>query len=164
MKQKVVALVPVREGSQRVKRKNYIDFSNGKSLLDTKINQLKSAECFDHIYISSDNETTKNIAHENGVNFLLRDSTACSADMPWSEVVVSIMNTIPGDPIVVWALTTSPLFKGFKAAVDTYLANQELNDSLVAVLPKKSFERSTKRSNPASKGVASLPSSVPKAL
>ncbi|MBM75771.1 MAG: hypothetical protein CMK59_10250 [Proteobacteria bacterium] len=139
MNQEIVALIPVREGSQRVKGKNYIDFSQGKSLLDVKIEQLKSADCFDHIYISSDNERTQRIATEQGVEFLLRDSEACGADMPWSEVVCSIMNTIPRDPIVVWALTTSPLFKGFNKAVDAFVRCGKANDSLVAVLPKKSF-------------------------
>ena len=48
------------------------------------------------------------------------------------------MNTIPGNPIVIWALATSPLFNRYTNAVEDFLAHKE-NDSLVAVLPKKSF-------------------------
>jgi len=49
------------------------------------------------------------------------------------------MNTIPGDPIVVWALTTSPLFSRFSEAVNAFHSNIGEKDSLVAVLPKRSF-------------------------
>lgn len=139
MKKELVALVPVREGSQRVKGKNFIDFVDGKSLLEIKVQQLKDANCFEHIYISSDSEKAKEIAENLGVEFLLRDTDACQADMIWAEVVKKIMNTIPRNPIVVWALITSPTFTRFRDVVDTYIENEAQNDSLVAVLPKKSF-------------------------
>ena len=71
-RQKVVALVPVREGSQRVKGKNFIPFGDGKSLLEIKIHALKDADCFDHIYVSSDSDRAREVALENGVEFLLR--------------------------------------------------------------------------------------------
>ena len=51
--QDIVALIPVREGSQRVKGKNFIPFYEGESLLEIKINALKKADCFDHIYVSN---------------------------------------------------------------------------------------------------------------
>ena len=54
MDQEIVALIPVREGSQRVKNKNFRPFANEKSLMHLKIRQLKEANCFDSIYVSSD--------------------------------------------------------------------------------------------------------------
>ena len=57
--QEIVALIPVREGSQRVKGKNFIPFCNGKSLLEIKINALKEADCFDHIYVSNDSNRVR---------------------------------------------------------------------------------------------------------
>ena len=57
--QDIVALIPVREGSQRVKGKNFIPFSEGKSLLEIKINALKEADCFDHIYVSNDSNRVR---------------------------------------------------------------------------------------------------------
>ncbi|MFH1878910.1 MAG: CMP-N-acetylneuraminic acid synthetase [Candidatus Omnitrophota bacterium] len=139
MAREIVGIIPVREGSERVKGKNFIEFADGKSLLDVKINHLKEAECFDHIYISSDSVNAEKIAGERGVEFLRRDSAMCRADVYWADVVEHIMETIPGDPLVVWALVTSPLFSGFRRAVDTFLAVEGECDSLVAVLPKKSF-------------------------
>jgi N-acylneuraminate cytidylyltransferase len=139
MKQEIVGLIPVREGSQRVKGKNFIEFADKKSLLELKIDHLKSAGCFDHIYVSSDSERAKNIALSNKVEFLNRETRMCQADVPWAEVAHYIVGTIPGDPIVVWALTTSPLFGNFKSAVDKFKEVRNEKDSLVAVLPKKSF-------------------------
>ena len=138
MKKEIVALIPVREGSQRVKGKNFIEFSDGKSLLDIKIGHLRKAGCFDKIYISSDSARVAEIAKKNKVEFLKRDSLMCQADVLLSDVITHIMTTIPGDPIVTWALVTSPLFKNFAPAVKKFL-EQKKNDSLVAVLPKKSF-------------------------
>lgn len=134
-----VALIPVRVGSQRVKQKNFKPFKGGKSLLEIKIAQLKQADCFDHIYISSDSQKVSDIAAENDVEFIERSSEMCQSDVFWADVVSHIMNTIPGEPIVTWALVTSPMFFDFNRALNTFLENKHVNDSLVAVLPKKSF-------------------------
>lgn len=139
MSEDVAGLIMVREGSQRVKQKNFREFIDGKSLLDLKIEHLRESGCFDHIYLSSDSERVKKIAAERDVEFLLRDTKYCQADVLLSEVFEHILNTIPGDPIVVWALVTSPLFSDFKTPVETFIANREKHDSLVAVLPRKSF-------------------------
>ena len=136
---KVVGLIPVREGSQRVVGKNFIEFSDGKSLLDLKIDHLKKVGVFDEIYVSSDSDRAKGIAEKAQVGFLTRDEKMCSSDVLWSEVVEHIMDTIPGNPIVVWALTTSPLFLRFSEAVKAFNSNRDEKDSLVAVLPKRSF-------------------------
>ena len=67
MKENVVAVIPVREGSQRVKNKNFRPFADELSLLHLKINQLKAANCFCHIYVSSDSEMAREIAEKNDV-------------------------------------------------------------------------------------------------
>ena len=137
--QDIVALIPVREGSQRVKGKNFIPFYEGESLLEIKINALKKADCFDHIYVSSDSERARNLAKDNGVEFLLRAKKMCQADVIWSNVVEHIMETIPGNPLVSWALATSPMFYNHKGTVDKFLEVQGKYDSLVAVEKKKTF-------------------------
>ena len=137
--QEIIALVPVREGSQRVKGKNFIPFSQGKSLLEIKIIALKEADCFDHIYVSSDSEHARKLAEKNGVEFLPRSVEMCQSDVTWSNVVEHIMGTIPGDPLVAWALTTSPMFRNHKGAVEKFLEVQGEYDSLVAVEKKKTF-------------------------
>lgn len=135
----IIGLIPVREGSQRVKDKNFREFADGRSLFELKIDHLKKAGCIDHIYVSSDSEKAKKIALDNGVEFLLRDSRMCQSDVLLSEVIRHIMDTIPGDPLVVWALATSPLFEDFAQAINKFKAVSKDHDSLIAVLPKKSF-------------------------
>ena len=116
-KREVVALIPVREGSQRVKQKNFKPFSNEKSLLNLKIRQLQDADCFDKIYISSDSDLAKDIAHEEGASFLYRDPYMCGHEARLYEYNNYMLNTVPGDPIVAWTMTTAPLFDNYKPVV-----------------------------------------------
>ncbi len=134
----IVALIPVREGSARIKDKNFVEFSEGLSLLDIKIDHLKQAGCFDRIFVSSDSGKVRHIALNNGIDFLERSTEMCQSDVIWPDVVEHIISTIPGNPIVTWSLVTSPLFNRYANAVKDFLDHKE-NDSLVAVLPKKSF-------------------------
>ncbi len=134
----IVALIPIREGSERIKNKNFVEFSGGQSLLEIKIDHLKQAGCFDRIYVSSDSDKAREIAVNKGVDFLERAKEMCQSSVIWSDVVEHIMNTIPGNPIVTWSLATSPLFKRYANAVKDFFSHKE-NDSLVSVLPKKSF-------------------------
>mgnify|MGYP001179855552 CR=1 FL=1 len=134
----IVALIPVREGSARIKDKNFVEFSEGRSLLDIKIDHLKQAGCFDRIFVSSDSDKVRHIALNNGIDFLERSTEMCQSDVIWPDVVEHIISTIPGNPIVTWSLVTSPLFNRYANAVKDFLDHKE-NDSLVAVLPKKSF-------------------------
>jgi len=139
MKNKVVALVPVREDSERVKNKNFKPFVDGKSLLELKIDHLRQSNCFDHIYVSSDSEKVKELAIDNGVEYLPRASEMCQSHVIWADVVGHIVGTIPGDPIVTWALITSPLFRNYSNALKMFIDCGGEYDSLVSVLPKKSF-------------------------
>ena len=134
----IVALIPIREGSERIKNKNFVEFSGGQSLLEIKIDHLKQAGCFDRIYVSSDSDKAREIAVNKGVDFLERAKEMCQSSVIWPDVVEHIISTIPGNPIVTWSLVTSPLFKRYANAVKDFFSHKE-NDSLVAVLPKKSF-------------------------
>ena len=134
----IVALIPVREGSERIKDKNFVEFVEGQSLLEIKIEHLKQAGCFDRIFVSSDSDKVRQIALNNGINFLERTTEMCQSSVIWPDVVEHIISTIPGNPIVTWSLVTSPLFNRYANAVKDFLDHKE-NDSLVAVLPKKSF-------------------------
>ena len=134
----IVALIPIREGSERIKNKNFVEFSGGQSLLEIKIDHLKQAGCFDRIYVSSDSDKAREIAVNKGVDFLERAKEMCQSSVIWPDVVEHIISTIPGNPIVTWSLVTSPLFKRYANAVKDFFSHKE-NDSLVSVLPKKSF-------------------------
>ena len=57
----LVALVPVRGGSQRVKNKNIRPFADS-NLLEIKLNQLKKVSQLDEIIVNSDCDIMLDIA------------------------------------------------------------------------------------------------------
>ncbi len=140
MSREIVALIPVREGSSRIKDKNFRPFADEKSLLHLKIKQLKKAGCFDHIYVSSDSERAKRIAKELGVTFLLRDSEMCKSSAKLYQYNTHMLETVPGDPVVAWTMVTAPLFEDYKPVVEKFLRLEPNDyDSLITVLPFKEF-------------------------
>ena len=136
---KIIGLIPVRKGSQRIKDKNFREFFNKKSLLGIKIDQLKNSKKITEIYIASDSIKATKIAKNNNVNFIKRSNIMCKASTQWSDSVHEILKLIPGNPIIVWALVTAPLFNNFDRAINSYLKNSKTYDSLVGVIKKKTF-------------------------
>lgn len=140
MNRGIVALIPVREGSSRVKDKNFRQFADEKSLLHLKIKQVKEAGCFDHIYVSSDSLKAKQIAQEMGVTFLPRDPAMCKPSAKLYQYNTHMLETVPGDPIVAWTMVTAPLFWNYAPAIEKFLSlDKEAYDSLITVLPFREF-------------------------
>ena len=61
-REKIIAMVPVRKGSQRIKNKNFKPFANKKNLLTIKLEVLKQVELIDDIVVSTDSEEAIQIA------------------------------------------------------------------------------------------------------
>ena len=59
-----VAMIPARIGSQRLKQKNLRQI-NGKSLVQIAIEKCKKANCFDEIWVNSENDEILDIAEKN---------------------------------------------------------------------------------------------------
>lgn len=129
----IVAVIPIREGSARIKDKNFVPFGGHPTLLHNKVEQLKASGSFDRIYISSDSQKARQISKECRVEYLFRDPAMCTNRPRWDEVIEAIVKTIPGDPHVAWAMVTSPLFVRYKDAVKEYMNHLNINDSLVGV-------------------------------
>ncbi len=53
---KIVAVIPVKEISERVKNKNFRSFNKNSSLIDLLISKLKKCKDISEIYISSNSE------------------------------------------------------------------------------------------------------------
>ena len=133
-----VAIIPVRKNSQRVKNKNFRDFYNGKSLLEIKINQIKDSNIFSRVILTSDCSVARDIAKSFNIEFIHRNSEFANATTPWPKVVKHILSQIQGNPMVAWTLVTAPLFHRFNEAL-IHLTKSKKHDSLIAVLPKKTF-------------------------
>ena len=64
---KITAVIPVRQGSQRVKNKNFKEFA-GKSLLEHKIDVIKKLPVED-IIVNTDSEYAISLAIKNNINY-----------------------------------------------------------------------------------------------
>ena len=141
---KKVAVIPVKENSERVKDKNFRNFISGMSLLEFKIRQLKESSVFSTIYVSSDSDRAKMIAEKNGVVFIRRDDFFCNNLTPWSDVIVNVLESLPENDstIVAWCHTTSPTFDNYQDAMSRFEQSQSEDikfDGLIAVEPINEF-------------------------
>jgi len=134
MENEVVAVIPVRVGSTRIKRKNFQPFGGYKTLIHQKVDHLKNSASINKIYLSSNDDEVKAIANECNVEFLKREDYFCESEARWDEVVTHIVESIPGTPHVLWALATSPLFVRYEDAINEYISGlEEGYDSLIGV-------------------------------
>ena len=78
---KIVAIIPIRKNSQRVKNKNFKHFYKEQSLLEIKIKQLKKVSEIDKIVISSDSLRAQRIAKKYKVFFHKREKILCKLEM-----------------------------------------------------------------------------------
>ena len=118
----LTAVIPVREGSRRVKDKNIRLFAN-RSLLEIKIDQLKRLQEVKEIVVSSDSEKMLSIAEKMGVTAERRPVEYCDeTSKSFNEVVAFIAeNQIHTDNIL-WAPCVCPLVKddNIKKGIDIF--------------------------------------------
>ena len=77
---KVIAMIPARLGSQRLKRKN-LEEINKKSLVEIAIDKCIEANCFDEIWVNSESELIGNIAVKKNISFHKRPSQLLKDEM-----------------------------------------------------------------------------------
>jgi len=135
---KVTAVIPVRQGSRRLKNKNIAPFA-GTNLLINKINQLKQVDKINKIVVSSDCNDMLTMAEKQGVMTHKRAFEYCDeVTKSFGEVVAHICSNIPQpfkDEVVLWATCTSPLVfpEHYTKAIDLYCeAISEGYDSLAS--------------------------------
>ena len=132
---KITAVIPVREGSRRLKNKNIAPFA-GTNLLINKINQLKQDKKIRNIVVSSDSEQMLAMAKPHGVNSHNRPPEKKNKkSKTFGEVVAHVCENVDGDHIL-WATCTAPLVfpKNYREAISLYFkALEEGYDSLVSM-------------------------------
>ena len=107
VKKDIVALIPVKGNSERVKKKNLRKFGNS-NLLKLKISQIKKSKCFSKIIVSSEDEKVLKIAQKNNLDIHYRDPYYSTSKVPMSEVYSYIASEIEGENIA-WINVTNPL-------------------------------------------------------
>tara|TARA_B100000029_G_C17485913_1_gene927244 strand:+ start:606 stop:1295 length:690 start_codon:yes stop_codon:yes gene_type:complete len=140
---KKIAVIPVKEKSERVESKNFREFYKGKSLFDLLIEKLIHSKTFDKIYVSSNSHSLKQKVNSLGIEFISRDDSFCNNDIPWSDVIAHVAESIPekDDSILAWCHTTSPLFTEYEKAMKEFdsVYKEGTNDGLVTVSKVNDF-------------------------
>ncbi len=105
----LVAVIPVRKGSQRVKNKNFRNFA-GKNLLIHKIKILKKIKEIDEIIINTDSNKAVKIAKRFNVNYHKRikyyASSKCSNSEFWAHIA-----KVTDAKYIMFTNCTSPLIR-----------------------------------------------------
>lgn len=136
----ITAIIPVREGSRRLKNKNVAPFA-GTNLLINKINQLKQVKELDQIVVSSDSDRMLAMAKAQGVQTHKRAIEYCDEKTKtFGEVVAHICENVTGDDIL-WATCTAPLVfpKHYSEAIGLY--HQALADGYDSLVSMEIFRR-----------------------
>jgi CMP-N-acetylneuraminic acid synthetase/phosphoglycolate phosphatase-like HAD superfamily hydrolase len=136
----LAAVIPVRLGSSRVSQKALLEVGEDNvSLLAWKIRQLKKVIPKENIYVSTESEILKAIAHEEGANIHHREAfLADGHKASFSEVIVGVVKDIPHEHIA-WVTCVVPLMspqeylQGFREYKDHVISGNEGYDSLVSV-------------------------------
>ena len=127
----IIAMVPARIGSTRLKMKN-LALLNGKPLISYAIEAAKVSGVFSKVIINSDNIIFSEIAKRHGVGFYLRPDKLGSSTTKSDNVVYDFMIKHPSD-IIAWVNPTSPLQTGDEIReVINYFVKENL-DTVITV-------------------------------
>ncbi len=117
---KILAIVPARAGSIRLKNKNFLEL-DGKPLIQHTIDKLLKIKIIDRIIITSDKKNISKFVKKNKkVIFEPRSKKLSSSKSPVFNTIFDIVKRNPKFSIVSYFLPTNPLLpiidiiKGYK--------------------------------------------------
>ncbi len=130
-KRDILAMIPARLGSVRLKAKN-LALLNGKPLIYYAIKAAKDSDVFEEIFVNSESEVFAEIAERYGVSFYKRNPQWATSEAKSDFVVYDFLINNPCK-IVVWVNPTSPLQEGkeIKEIVEFFIEGRF--DSLITV-------------------------------
>jgi len=121
---RIIAMIPSRMGSKRVKKKN-IRLIDGKPLIQYIIDKVSKSNKFDEIYINSEDKIFNKIAKKNNIFFFQRNKRLSSDKCQNDEFAFDFIKKIKGD-ILIQILPTSPL-----------ISTKEINSFVDEMINKK---------------------------
>ena len=136
MKRKIIALLPIKANSERVKGKNF-KLLAGKPLFQWILDALLSDENIDQVVINTD---AKNILIENGlqeserVSIRKRRPELCGDLVSMNLIIADDIKNVPADTYLM-THTTNPLITGktISDSLKQYHSNLHKYDSLFSV-------------------------------
>jgi len=102
-----ICMIPVRKGSQRLAKKNYLQI-NGKAVYEIAIEKALSVNLFDKIVLNTDDPNLESVVKKFGIDFYLRESQLASSEATSEMVVLDFFKQYNCDRVF-WLNTVSPL-------------------------------------------------------
>ena len=100
MDPKIIAMVPARLGSQRLSKKN-LRLLNGIPLVSRVLRKCLNSNCFDEIWLNSEDPIFQQYADECGVDFYKRPVELASNTATSEDFVYDFLANVECDYIVV---------------------------------------------------------------
>ncbi|MCE9649643.1 MAG: acylneuraminate cytidylyltransferase family protein [Parvibaculum sp.] len=136
MTHKIVALMPMRHSSERVKGKNYRPFGDSRPLFQHMLDVLVSCPKIDEVVIDTDSPTVKEIcaAQYPQVRIIDRPEHLRDGSIPMNNILLHDVDTVDSE-FYLQTHSTNPLLtlETVQRAIDTFLANFPVYDSLFSV-------------------------------
>ncbi len=131
---KIIAMIPARMGSKRIKNKN-IRFLGNKPLICHILDNAKKSKLIKEIYINSESKIFDDIAKDNNVNFYKRKKYLSSDKATNDEFAADFLENVECD-ILIQLLPTSPFLDSetidkfikymVKNKLDTLISTKEI--------------------------------------
>lgn len=141
------ALIPARSGSKGIINKN-LSLINGKSLVQRKIENAKSSELFDKIFVSSDSEAVLRLANVLQVEGVRRPDKYSADESTANQVVSHLLSTLntqmTSEDLIVYLQPTSPFISNTNIS---NMIDMSLENSCPVVAVKVVSEHPTKMLN-----------------
>ena len=102
-----ICMIPVRQGSVRLPKKNYLKL-NDKAIYQIAIEKALKVNLFDKIVLNTDDPNLEQEAFRLGVDFYLRDSNIASSEATSEMVVLDFFQKYDCERVF-WLNTVSPL-------------------------------------------------------
>jgi CMP-N-acetylneuraminic acid synthetase len=130
---KMTAMIPARMGSQRLAKKNMRELG-GVSLIARAIRKCIASDCFDEVWVNSENEAFREIAINEGARFHQRPEALGNNDATHEQYIAEFLDAHRCD-FVVQVHSIAPLLSlaDIRGFVDT-LSKDEF-DVLLSVDP-----------------------------
>jgi len=133
--QHIVAIVPMRHDSERVRGKNYRPLG-GRPLYHHIVATLQACRSISQVVIDTDSELIAADAHGAfpGVRVIMRPEEIRGGDVEMNLVLLNDVEQVTGD-LYIQTHSTNPLLRAetVSRAIETYLVNQDRYDSLFTV-------------------------------
>ena len=132
---KIVAMIPARMGSKRVKAKN-LRLIDGKPLIEYVLDTVSKVNVFDEVYVNSEDEIFTEIADKYGVKFYKRPEKLSSDTATNDEFAYDFLKNVECD-VLIQILPTSPFITVEEIKKFTQKMIDDALDTLISVEHKQ---------------------------